>query len=776
MDSKYFDLDRVREAVAAGRQRELVGGAWDEIGELQFEFLKGEGLRPSHNLLDIGCGSLRGGTHFVRYLDPGKYFGVDINESLLAAGYEIELRQAGLQDRLPRQNLRCTGDFDLGVFDVRFDFALAQSLFTHLTFNRIRQCLERLADHMKPGGTFFATFFELPEGAPACLPALHSPGGVTTHDVDDPYHYRFEDLKYAAAGLPWAVRHIGDWRHPRDQRMAAFVRLSSRMERAGVLGHAAQPASSDAQPGNPPANRTREEGEQPKVARACQPGIIVLSMHRSGTSLVAELVQRWGAYGKEEALMQEDAWNERGYWEYGPLVDFNEALLRAVDSSWHVPPADSDRPRLAALAQDASYRDRALRLLEDMQAGGRPWFWKDPRLPVLLPFWKQVWGDVVYVVPVRDPVDIALSLQRRAPFSMSRSLLVWQRYMSEILLDQDVSGAALFLSYEKLLADEIGECSRLCRFLDERLATPSEDTAHRSEFMAGAIVPELRKNRNAIGFAQSPIATPAQKALYGMLEGLAGGTPQELAPTGPEPHWREHLIAESAVQAKPEPKDRCEVFWRTASSDYLFRHRRSAPVKEERGPQSLRIALPPGQHDPVTALRIELSQRAGFAKVDELTVQDTRGNVVWAWDGRPASIQNLSLRQIRFCERQPTDRGCMLQLEGNGAWLEVVLDASQSAALVKGAAVVVQCEYIPSSEYLLQESVRMAAELRESSARLEKRIANLAVGMAGIEERVTKAEETEQAILQSRIWRLLTAGGGLLLRATGKFPRNDNSH
>ncbi len=221
MDSPYFDTERVREAVEAGRHRDLVGGAWDQIGELQFEFLKSQGLLPWHTLLDVGCGSLRGGLHFVRFLDRGNYFGVDINEPLLTAGYEIELRQAGLQDRLPRQNLRCTANFDLD-FDVQFDFALAQSLFTHLTFNRIRQCLERLAEHMKPGGTLFATFFELPRGIPAYLP-VERPGEIVTHDIDDPYHYRFEDLKYAAADLPWEARYIGDWRHPRDQRMAAFV-------------------------------------------------------------------------------------------------------------------------------------------------------------------------------------------------------------------------------------------------------------------------------------------------------------------------------------------------------------------------------------------------------------------------------------------------------------------------------------------------------------------------------------------------------------------------
>ncbi len=150
--SRYGDTGLIQAAVDAGRHRNVVGGLWEEVGRLQFEFLKNQGLEPRHRLLDIGCGSLRGGVHFIRYLDPGQYFGVDINESLLTAGYEVELRKAGLQERLPRQNLLCAGDFSLDAMPGCFDFALAQSLFSHLTFDRIRQCLERLAPKMNPGG------------------------------------------------------------------------------------------------------------------------------------------------------------------------------------------------------------------------------------------------------------------------------------------------------------------------------------------------------------------------------------------------------------------------------------------------------------------------------------------------------------------------------------------------------------------------------------------------------------------------------------------------
>lgn len=162
--------------------------------------------------------------HFVAYLKAGNYFGVDMNERLLDAGYTIELSRIGLQDRLPRNNLICRDDFDLSSLDETFDYVLAQPLFTHLTFNRIRQCLGRLAAKVTPSGVFFATFFELPEVAKMAMPFQHEPGGIITHGAKDPYHYRFRDLQHAASDLPWLTRYVGDWHHPRGQRIVAFVR------------------------------------------------------------------------------------------------------------------------------------------------------------------------------------------------------------------------------------------------------------------------------------------------------------------------------------------------------------------------------------------------------------------------------------------------------------------------------------------------------------------------------------------------------------------------
>lgn len=70
-----------------GEHRSFIGGMWDELGDLQFEFMKEQGLKPHHRLGDVGCGALRGGVKFIPYLDAGNYYGLDINASCIDAAW-----------------------------------------------------------------------------------------------------------------------------------------------------------------------------------------------------------------------------------------------------------------------------------------------------------------------------------------------------------------------------------------------------------------------------------------------------------------------------------------------------------------------------------------------------------------------------------------------------------------------------------------------------------------------------------------------------------------
>lgn len=205
--------------IKAGAHRAYVGGMWEEIGLLQFDFLSKSGLQPMHTFLDIGCGALRGGVHFVKYLEAGKYHGVDLNPSILEAG-RYELARADLAAK--EVHLAATDSFALDQFGQKFDYALALSLFTHLFANTILRCLTAVREVLAPGGQFFATFFEAPHSV-HLEPIAHHPGEIVTHYDRDPFHYSFEEMEIMAKLTNLSVTLIGEWNHPRDQRMLVFT-------------------------------------------------------------------------------------------------------------------------------------------------------------------------------------------------------------------------------------------------------------------------------------------------------------------------------------------------------------------------------------------------------------------------------------------------------------------------------------------------------------------------------------------------------------------------
>lgn len=221
--SAYDNQDHIARSVADGRHREVIGGLWEELGALQHDFLLAQGMKPADKVIDIGCGSLRAGLPLARYLDAGCYYGVDLSPELLEAGYQREIIPAGLDARLPRENLHATGEFDLSGFGVQFDLGIAQSVFTHMPIHRLTDCLSAVAPHFRAGGRYYVTYFERPDEVDDTTPVPHLPGGVLTHFDRDPYDNRLAGLE-AANTDAWDLTVIGDWDHPRDQRMALFTR------------------------------------------------------------------------------------------------------------------------------------------------------------------------------------------------------------------------------------------------------------------------------------------------------------------------------------------------------------------------------------------------------------------------------------------------------------------------------------------------------------------------------------------------------------------------
>ena len=204
--------------IDAKAHRDFVGGLWDEMGLLQLDFVKRHGLMPNHDLLDMGCGALRGGIQFMRYLDKGHYHGMDFNASLIEAG-KREIQGAGLVEK--EAHLLVNAKFEASLFGKSFDYAIAQSVFSHLPMNHIVRCLLEMRKVLKPTGVFFATFFEAPSAAHLAS-ITHPSGEIVTNYDTDPFHYAFEEIEWMARVAGTHVNLVKDWSHPRDQKMLAF--------------------------------------------------------------------------------------------------------------------------------------------------------------------------------------------------------------------------------------------------------------------------------------------------------------------------------------------------------------------------------------------------------------------------------------------------------------------------------------------------------------------------------------------------------------------------
>lgn len=190
--------------------RGYVGGLWHEMGELQFRVLVSHGLRPEHVCLDIACGSLRAGVRLIPYLDTGHYLGLDIAEELIRHGRDVELGPA-LSD-IKRPELIVSDSFAFDRFSCKPDYAIAQSLFTHLTAEDIGLCLRRLRQVATPTLQFFASFHEAPVAA--TNPATSGP--------HTRFAYTAGEMERIGEATGWRMDYLGEWNHPRGQKMARF--------------------------------------------------------------------------------------------------------------------------------------------------------------------------------------------------------------------------------------------------------------------------------------------------------------------------------------------------------------------------------------------------------------------------------------------------------------------------------------------------------------------------------------------------------------------------
>jgi cyclopropane fatty-acyl-phospholipid synthase-like methyltransferase len=181
--------------------KDAVGGLWEQIGSLQFAFLVRQGLKPESTLLDIGCGTLRGGRRFIRYLNSGKYTGFDISSEAIAACRRL-VEQEALFEKRPELFVRPSGSMDLSDLPTTYDFILAQSVFTHLRYSHIENCFASIGKIMHDRARFYFTF---------------NPGKISQSSYKD-FSYPPEVFTQLAKRYAFDFS-LCEYDHPRGQKM-----------------------------------------------------------------------------------------------------------------------------------------------------------------------------------------------------------------------------------------------------------------------------------------------------------------------------------------------------------------------------------------------------------------------------------------------------------------------------------------------------------------------------------------------------------------------------
>jgi len=245
--------------------------------------------------------------------------------------------------------------------------------------------------------------------------------------------------------------------------------------------------------------------------------LVVIGMHRSGTSAVARCIASMGIPPAKWCLESRapNDHNPTGFYEPRPLVWENERLLNSMDGSWSAPPPEISRPRTGP--EFLSTRSRSHRVFRRCARTSETWFWKDPRLSLLLPYWRSLLSAggapelQGAVVVVRNPRAVAQSLNRRDGIATEHAFDLWMLYNASAV--HAVQGLPTFVvDYDRIMDDSGPTIGALADWLSSiGLAPTRSDLAH------GTMRSDLRRSSRGISIEPETV-----RASYETVLGLVG--------------------------------------------------------------------------------------------------------------------------------------------------------------------------------------------------------------------------------------------------------------
>jgi len=213
--------------------------------------------------------------------------------------------------------------------------------------------------------------------------------------------------------------------------------------------------------------------------------VAILGMHRSGTSMVARMLNLCGVdLGGEGDLVPANESNRAGHWEHARFIEFDDRILAHFGGTWDHPPTlpagwHEDAGLGALRAEAAAFLAASFGAPD----AGAVWGWKDPRASLTLPFWRALVPDLRCVVCVRNPLDVAASLVARNGMERRRALALWQRY-TEAALRNTGPGERIVVAYEGFFPDHRAALAPILGFLG---LPPVEAGSPRDAALAGFV-------------------------------------------------------------------------------------------------------------------------------------------------------------------------------------------------------------------------------------------------------------------------------------------------
>ena len=218
-------------------------------------------------------------------------------------------------------------------------------------------------------------------------------------------------------------------------------------------------------------------------------GLIVLGMHRSGTSCLAGMLQGAGFEAGKVQVWNAD--NDRGNREHLGVMALNEALLNDSGGSW-------DRPT-AELEITERHRHRGRQILAELNDTGSPWMFKDPRSVWTLSFWRELAPETLTLGIFRHPLAVIRSLAHRDNTPPAIALNLWCCYNERLLACHDATPFPILVFDSSKDDFVLGATEALVSLFDDEVRNGHLDPAMLGAFYAENLVHNRGPVRRELG-------------------------------------------------------------------------------------------------------------------------------------------------------------------------------------------------------------------------------------------------------------------------------------